>query len=85
MTESGKTDQVIGIVRALFHLYARLVVPRAGKILSGSEAGYAYLSRTLRTFYGAEELAKIIAEAGFASVAFRRLSLGVVALHAAVK
>ena len=73
------------VVRAGFDLYARLVVGRAGKFMTGSTAGYAYLSGTLRRFYGAEELSAILAEAGFAGVRARRLSLGVVALHEAVK
>jgi len=72
-------------VRAGFDLYARLVVGRAGKIMTGSAAGYAYLSGTLRRFYGAEELSAILAEAGFAGVRARRLTLGVVALHEAAK
>jgi demethylmenaquinone methyltransferase/2-methoxy-6-polyprenyl-1,4-benzoquinol methylase len=73
------------VVREIFHFYARHAVGRAGRIMTGSADGYAYLSGTLRSFCGADELAAVIAEAGFASASFRRLSLGVVALHAATK
>ncbi len=75
----------LGAVRALFHFYARHAVGRIGAFISGSSAGYAYLSNTLQRFYGAEELAAVLREAGYSRVEFRRLSFGVVALHAAVK
>lgn len=71
-------------VRAAFRFYAGRVVGRVGRIMAGSPSGYAYLSNTLRSFYGAEELAAVIEEAGFARVSFRRRALGVVALHIAV-
>jgi len=73
-----------GVVRALFHRYARSGVARIGRFISGSRAGYAYLSYTLSRFYDADELASVIAEAGFSSVSYRRLTLGVAALHRAV-
>ncbi len=72
-------------IRAMFHFYARFVVPRIGEILTGSTTGYAYLSSTLRRFYGAPELASILEEAGYTGVGFRRFLFGIVALHAAVK
>ncbi len=73
------------LIRSLLHCYTRGVVRRLGSIISGSRTGYSYLSRTLTGFYGAEELAGIIGEAGFRRVSFRRLTWGVVAVHRAVK
>jgi demethylmenaquinone methyltransferase/2-methoxy-6-polyprenyl-1,4-benzoquinol methylase len=61
--------------------HVRLVVERAGVRISGSRAGYAYLSATIPRFYGADELASILREAGFASVSFRRLLFGAAAIH----
>jgi demethylmenaquinone methyltransferase/2-methoxy-6-polyprenyl-1,4-benzoquinol methylase len=73
------------LMRMLFHIYARSVVGPLGRFISGSRAGYAYLSHTLPRFYGAGELAGLIEEAGFSQVSFRRFTFGVVAVHRAVR
>lgn len=74
-----------GAVRRLFHAYVALLVKRVGTRLSGSTAGYAYLSTTIPKFYGAEELAAILKEGGFADVSFRRLLFGAAAVHVSRK
>ena len=73
------------LVRSMLDLYARIFVGHFGSFISGSRAGYSYLSRTLRRFYGAEELSSIIGEAGFSRVSFRRMTWGVAAVHRALK
>jgi len=73
------------IIRILFHAYVRTFVRPLGTRISGSRAGYAYLSSTIPRFYAAETLARILGEAGFAPVAFRRLLFGAAAIHEAVK
>ena len=73
------------LIRRLFHLYAKLFIERIGITISGSRAGYAYLSRTIPLFYDAEELADIMLEAGFRSVEFQRLFFGVAAIHQGIK
>ncbi len=72
-------------IRTLLHLYARKSVRPLGSFISGSRAGYSYLSRTLVGFYGAEDLSSIIREAGFSQVSFRRMTWGIAAVHRAVK
>lgn len=73
------------IVMGVFHGHARHIVRRLGRIISGSRTGYAYLSHTLPRFYGADELAGIIREAGFSRVEYHRMTFGVVAIHRAVR
>lgn len=73
------------LVRTFFHLYVRLAVRRLGHIISGSKAAYAYLSHTIPRFYDADELADVFHQAGFTRVNYRRVTLGVVAIHEAVK
>lgn len=73
------------VARRLFHLYVKLFVKRVGQLLSGSKAGYTYLSRTIPRFYDADELAGILRMAGFDEVRYRRLMLGAAAIHESVK
>jgi demethylmenaquinone methyltransferase/2-methoxy-6-polyprenyl-1,4-benzoquinol methylase len=73
------------LLRALFHSYVKLLVKKVGTKISGSRAGYAYLSTTIPRFYGAEELTGILREAGFACVSFRRLFFGAAAIHTSEK
>ena len=74
-----------GLVRNCFHLYVKLFVKQVGSRLSGSKTGYSYLSRTIPRFYPAEVLVDILHQAGFGEVTFRRLMLGVAAIHQARK
>ena len=73
------------LIRRLFHLYIKLFIKRAGITISGSRAGYVYLSRTIPLFYNAEELADIMLRAGFKSVDFQKLFFGVAAIHQGIK
>ncbi|MDD5093483.1 MAG: ubiquinone/menaquinone biosynthesis methyltransferase [Dehalococcoidia bacterium] len=73
------------IIRWFFHLYLKLVVRPVGRLISGSDAPYVYLSDSMRRFYSAEELAENIREAGFSEVSFKRFMLGAAAIHQARK
>lgn len=73
------------IIRWLFHQYVRLLVRRVGHLVSGSRVGYGYLSHTVRHFYDAETLVEILSAAGFSRVDFCHLTLGLAAIHRAVK
>jgi demethylmenaquinone methyltransferase/2-methoxy-6-polyprenyl-1,4-benzoquinol methylase len=58
------------------------VVPLLGKLLPGGSA-YTYLPASVRRFPGPEELAEMIAAAGFRDVRVRLFAGGIVALHTA--
>ena len=73
------------LVRKCFDLYVKLFVERLGRRISGARTAYAYLAGTIPRFYGAEELAGIMKEAGFERVTFQRLMFGAAAIHQAVK
>lgn len=72
-------------IRFLYHTYVRLFVKPIGSIISGSKSPYAYLSRTIRGFYNADDFAGIIRQAGFSTVTYKRMFLGIAAVHKAVK
>lgn len=73
------------LIKRLFLLYVWLVVRPLGYIISGSKAGYAYLSHTIPRFYSANEFAGIIRQAGFVKVNFHHMMFGVVAIHTGTK
>jgi len=69
------------IVRALYHLYFRGVLPLVGSLVSGHRTAYRYLPESVANFPQPEELAALMRAAGFAGVGFRRLALGTAAIH----
>lgn len=73
------------VLRRLFHLYIQTAVAPIGRMISGSKAGYAYLSHTIPRFYNAVELADILHQSGFPEVSFHRMMFGMAAIHKAVK
>jgi demethylmenaquinone methyltransferase / 2-methoxy-6-polyprenyl-1,4-benzoquinol methylase len=73
------------IIRAMFNLYIRLFVKVIGSAVSGSSPGYAYLAKSIPSFYSAEQLAEIMINAGFKEVRVHRQMLGAVAIHEAIK
>ncbi|MHA2386755.1 MAG: ubiquinone/menaquinone biosynthesis methyltransferase [Candidatus Thorarchaeota archaeon] len=72
-------------IRWLFHLYIRLTVKPLGSFISGSKSGYAYLSYTVPRFYSADEFVQILHEAGFRGAGFQHMTLGLAAIHWAMK
>ena len=69
-----------GRLRPFFSLWFDRIVPAAGRLLPGGSA-YAYLPASVRRFPAAEELASLVAGAGFTDVGFRLLAGSIVALH----
>jgi demethylmenaquinone methyltransferase/2-methoxy-6-polyprenyl-1,4-benzoquinol methylase len=69
-----------GILAPFYRLWFDGVVPLLGKVLPGGSA-YTYLPASVRRFPGPEELAGLIAAAGFANVRVRLFAGGIVALH----
>lgn len=65
----------------LFGFYFRRVVPWVGAILAGDREAYTYLPESASAFHTPEELAKLMSEAGWADVRFRKLGMGTVAIH----
>jgi demethylmenaquinone methyltransferase / 2-methoxy-6-polyprenyl-1,4-benzoquinol methylase len=71
-----------GPLAPFYRLWFDGVVPLVGKLLPGGSA-YTYLPASVRRFPGPEELAGLIAAAGFTDVRYRTFAGGIVALHTA--
>jgi demethylmenaquinone methyltransferase/2-methoxy-6-polyprenyl-1,4-benzoquinol methylase len=72
-----------GLLSPFYRLWFDGVVPVLGKLLPGGSA-YTYLPASVRRFPGPEDLAALIAAAGFREVRYRTFAGGIVALHTAV-
>ena len=71
-----------GALAPFYRFWFDRVVPLLGKLLPGGSA-YTYLPASVRRFPGPEELAELIAAAGFREVRFRLFAGSIVALHTA--
>jgi demethylmenaquinone methyltransferase/2-methoxy-6-polyprenyl-1,4-benzoquinol methylase len=71
-----------GALEPFFRLWFDGVVPLIGKALPGGEA-YTYLPASVRRFPGPEDLAALLAQAGFIEIRWNLLGGGIVALHTA--
>jgi demethylmenaquinone methyltransferase/2-methoxy-6-polyprenyl-1,4-benzoquinol methylase len=72
-------------VRPFYRLYLGAILPRLAGLLTGEPSAYVYLGDTIGRFPDRSALSAEIRAAGFASVSSQALSLGVVALHEAVR
>lgn len=69
----------------LYHATFRRTAPTLARLVGGGrQAAYAYLPASLDAFPDAAALAETMRSAGLTEVRFRRLALGVVALHIGV-
>ncbi|MFI5307237.1 MAG: ubiquinone/menaquinone biosynthesis methyltransferase [Polyangiales bacterium] len=73
-------------VTRLFHaIYGRLLLPLAGRIVSGDTEAYAYLSRSMLGFLTRAELEQAMAAAGFERVRGMDLTLGIASIVWGIK
>lgn len=70
-----------GALRPFFSLWFDRIVPLLGRVLPGGKA-YTYLPASVRRFPGADGLAALMRDAGFADIRVRLLGGTIVALHA---
>jgi demethylmenaquinone methyltransferase/2-methoxy-6-polyprenyl-1,4-benzoquinol methylase len=73
------------ILRNLFHLYVNKFVRPVGSLLSGSKAGYGYLSYTVPRFHPPDEFSSLLIQSGFSKSSYRTLFWGIAAIHLAIK
>ena len=65
----------------LYRWYFRSVLPRLGGMISGDQAAYRYLPKSVSRFFQPEELKELMGRCGYAVVEARVWTGGTVALH----
>ncbi len=78
-------SHVGGVFGPLYRLYLKYVLPKLSALFSKSPDAYDYLAESIAAWPNQKALKLDIEKAGFSEVKFRNLTLGVVALHRAVK
>jgi demethylmenaquinone methyltransferase / 2-methoxy-6-polyprenyl-1,4-benzoquinol methylase len=69
------------VLRLLFGIYFRNLLPLLGGIISGSRSAYTYLPSSVAQFPDQQQLAGLIEQAGFDQVSYENLTGGIAALH----
>lgn len=69
----------------LYDRYSYAAIPTMGQIVTGDRNSYQYLVESIRKFPPQAQFASMIANAGFANVRYRNLSMGIAALHSGWK
>ncbi|MEN9872451.1 MAG: hypothetical protein RL450_386 [Actinomycetota bacterium] len=78
-------SKVSGVFGPFYRLYLKHILPKFSALFSKSPEAYDYLAESIEAWPDQKSLARDIEKAGFKDVKFRNLSLGIVALHTAVK
>lgn len=73
------------MMQKAYDLYSFNVIPRLGQAIAGDRDSYQYLVESIRQFPDQDRFAAMIADAGFANVKYRNLSMGIAALHSGWK
>lgn len=69
------------LVRAGYHAYFHHVLPRIGRLVSGHPSAYSYLPMSVAQFPTGDDLAERMRDAGFTTVTWQPLTLGIAAIH----
>lgn len=72
-------------MKQLFSIYAKVVMPTIGKIISKDNSAYTYLPATMAAFPQGEVMVNILANAGFKNVYFKRFTFGISTMYLACK
>lgn len=73
------------ILRGSYHAYLKYVMPVIATLSSSNPSAYTYLMDSIREWPAPDVLAQWLRASGFARVAYRSLTGGIVALHRAKK
>lgn len=69
------------VIRTLYTLYARYVLPLVGRLISGDPEAYTYLPASARAFPDGIDFLHRLRAAGFTNLVWRSLTFGIAALY----
>ncbi len=72
-------------MKQLFWIYAHVVMPVIGRLISHDDSAYTYLPRSMAVFPQAEQLVPTLRHCGFSKVEFKRFTFGLSTMYLATK
>ena len=72
-------------MKQLFWLYAHVVMPLIGRLISHDNSAYTYLPASMEAFPQAEKMEGILRRAGFSRVEWKRFTFGISTMYLAEK
>ena len=72
-------------MKQLFWLYAHVVMPLVGRLVSHDDSAYTYLPASMEAFPQAEQMEQILRGIGFARVEWKRFTFGLSTMYLATK
>ena len=72
-------------MKQLFKVYSHTVLPVYGRLISGDQTAYSYLTATIEAFPQGERMVEILKKAGFEEASFKRLTFGICTMYFATK
>lgn len=72
-------------MKQLFWLYAHVVMPLLGRLISHDDSAYTYLPTSMEAFPQPEQMEGILRKAGFTEVQWRRFTFGISTMYLATK
>ncbi|MDR3710980.1 MAG: bifunctional demethylmenaquinone methyltransferase/2-methoxy-6-polyprenyl-1,4-benzoquinol methylase UbiE [Capsulimonadaceae bacterium] len=78
-------SQPSGIIKALYDLHSRWVLPAVGGLISGRTEAYTYLPESVKRWLTREEMAALMRNAGLERVRWIDLTFGIVSVHVGEK
>lgn len=73
------------LLRGVYYLYLRYVLPRLGLIILGEKGPFLYLKNSIIDFLEPEEVCQRLKEVGFRGVEYSPLTGGIVGVHTGIK
>lgn len=70
-------------MKQLFWVYAHVVMPLLGRLISHDNSAYTYLPASMEAFPQAEQMEGILRRAGFAEVQWKRFTFGISTMYLA--
>jgi demethylmenaquinone methyltransferase / 2-methoxy-6-polyprenyl-1,4-benzoquinol methylase len=77
------TEPPEGLIGDFYRWYFCKVLPKIGGLISGDQAAYKYLPKSVSRFFRPAELVSLMTAVGYQSPKYRVWTLGTVALHTA--
>ena len=85
LTIAEFSTPVVPVFGTLYKEYLMRLLPQVARVVSSNPDAYIYLAESIRAWPDQEGLARVINNNGWAEAGWQNLSLGIVALHSAVK